>query len=165
MPRRVSIRIERGGSMNRHDIASGFFLLAIAIFALVKAVELGVGTFLAPGPGFVFFWSGVILGVLSIVLALGGMIGRKKPTRLVESFKGLKWYQPLAVTVALFLYATFLDYLGFLLATFLILLLLVGLGRPKPWVTVGWSLLTVLVTYLIFHEGLQIQFPVGLLSF
>jgi len=151
--------------MNRHDVASGFFLLAIAMFALMKAVELGVGTFLAPGPGFVFFWSGAVLGVLSIILALGGMIGRKKPTKLVESFKGLKWHQSLAATVALFLYAAFLDYLGFLLATFLILLLLVGLGRPKPWVAVGWSLLTVLVTYLVFHKGLQIQFPAGLLPF
>ena len=154
-----------GGIVNRHDIASGTFWLVISIFALIKAIQLGVGAFSNPGPGFVFFWSGTILGLLSIILVVKGVMGKEKPRKLADSFRGLKWYQPLAVTVALFAYGAFLNVVGFLLATFLMLVLLYGLGKPGLWITVGSALVTVLVTYVIFHYGLQIQFPRGILAF
>jgi hypothetical protein len=151
--------------VNRHDIASGTFWLAISIFALIKAIQLGVGAFSNPGPGFVFFWSGTILGLLSIILVVKGLMGKEKPRKLADSFRGLKWYQPLVVTIALFAYGAFLNVVGFLLATFLMLILFYGLGRPGLWTTVGCALVTVLVTYVTFHYGLQIQFPRGILAF
>jgi putative tricarboxylic transport membrane protein len=151
--------------MNRHDMLSGLVWLALSIFVLMKALDLGVGALSNAGPGFVLFWSAIILGLLSMALLVKAVIGKEPPRKLGVSFKGLKWYKPVAVIVALFIYGALLNQVGFLLMTFLLMLLFYGLGKPKPWVTVFGALLTVLVAYVVFQYGLQLQLPRGVVAF
>ncbi|NTV85093.1 MAG: hypothetical protein HGA23_12480 [Bacteroidales bacterium] len=56
--------------MNRKHVISGLFWLAVSIFVAVMAVGLGLGTFSKPGSGFIFFWSSVGLGSLSVILII-----------------------------------------------------------------------------------------------
>ena len=51
--------------MNRRDLASGLFWLAIGIFVFTQALGLGVGAFSAPGAGFMLFWSSIIFGMIA----------------------------------------------------------------------------------------------------
>jgi hypothetical protein len=150
--------------MNRHDLVSGLFWLGISIFVGVKAIQLGVGVFSNPGPGFVLFWSSLIFGILSIVLMIRSVLGKEKKRRLSDSFTGLKWSNALIATVALFVYASFLTTVGFLLLTFGFMVLLFTLGKAKPWITVAGAFVTIMLAYIIFHFGLQIQFPRGILG-
>ncbi len=150
--------------MNRHDIVSGLFWLGISIFVAIMAVELGVGVFSNPGPGFVLFWSSLIFGILSIALVIRGFLGKGQQRVLSDSWKGLKWSNALITIVALFLYATFLTEIGFLLMTFGFMALLYSLGKPKLWVAITGSFVTIMLAYIIFHFALQIQFPRGILG-
>ena len=149
--------------MNRHDVISGLFWLGISVFVAIMAVELGIGVFSNPGPGFVLFWSGLIFGILSIALVIKGLLG-KGHRRLLDSWRGLKWNNPLITIVALALYATFLTEIGFLLMTFGFMALLYALGKPKLWIAIAGSFVTIMLAYIIFHFALQIQFPRGILG-
>jgi hypothetical protein len=67
---------------------------------------------------------------------------------------------------SLYAYAILLQKIGYLLATFgLMILLFCVLERPKWWVGIASSLLTVSLTYLIFYKWLGVQLPKGILTF
>jgi hypothetical protein len=67
---------------------------------------------------------------------------------------------------ALVFYALFLERLGFLLDTFLFLLFLFKMARPKIWVLpVVLSALIVTVAHFLFSVLLQSQFPKGMWGF
>jgi hypothetical protein len=143
---------------------SGLFWLGISVFVWIMAVRLGVGAFSNPGPGFVLFWSSLIFGILSVILVIKAILGKGGKKALAESWRGLKWRHVLVTVVALFLYAFFLTQIGFLLMTFGFMVLLYGLGKPKPWITVTGAFVTIILAYVIFHFALQIQFPRGILG-
>ena len=150
--------------MNRYDLAGGLFWLGISIFVSFKATQLGVGAFSNPGPGFVLFWSSLIFGTLSIGLVIKAILRKGGQRILADSWRGLKWSHVLITTIALFLYASFLTQIGFLLMTFCFMMLLYGLGKPKPWITVAGAFVTITLAYIIFHFALQVQFPRGILG-
>jgi len=150
--------------VNRHDLASGLFWLAISIFVFYQAVQLGLGVFSNPGPGFVLFWSSLILGILSIVLATNAILGKGGRRILTDSWRGVKWGHVLVTILALLLYASFLTQIGFLLITFGLMMLLYALGKPRLWMTVGGAFVTITLAYVIFHFALQVQFPRGILG-
>ena len=150
--------------MNRHDLTSGLFWFGISIFVLFQAVQLGVGAFSNPGPGFVLFWSSLIFGILSIFLIIKGILGKGGQKILADSWRGLKWINVLITIIALFLYASLLTQIGFLLMTFGFMVLLYSLGKPKLWITVAGAFVTIMLAYIIFHFALQIQFPRGILG-
>ena len=56
-----------GRSYNR--IAAVFFLL-IGVFFALYARKVEIGTFTEPGPGFLPFWAGLTLTIMSIALLL-----------------------------------------------------------------------------------------------
>ncbi|RJR48242.1 MAG: tripartite tricarboxylate transporter TctB family protein [Desulfobacteraceae bacterium] len=159
-----SCRSERGSLLNRHDFVSGIFLLAAAAFFVTKAVELGVGAFLNPEPGFVLFWASVILALLSIVLVAKSVIGKSGRTRLADSWRGLAWWNPLITLLLLCLYAFFLKRMGFLVAMCSLMALLYALGKVKPHLSIAGAVVTVSLAYVVFHFILQVPFPRGILG-
>ena len=148
--------------MDRRHIISGLFWLAISIFVCIMAIKLGVGTFSSPGSGFLFFWSSLILGALSVILIIKSILGKREAKLLIDLWKGLKWGKAVLAIITIFLYALILTELGFILATFLLMILLFGIGKLKYWVTIMSAFITVMLSYIIFHFLLQIQFPRGI---
>lgn len=150
--------------MNRHDFVSGLFGLGASVFFVTKALELGVGAFVDPQPGFLLFWSTLILGLLSIVLVAKSAMGRYGRTRFADSWRDLTWWNP-AITVGLLcLYALVLRRVGFLLAMCGLMALLYALGRVRLHVSIAGAIATVSLAYAIFHFGLQVPFPKGILA-
>ena len=124
----------------------------------------GSGGFLRPEPGFVLFWSSLLFGVLSIVLLIRSFTGKKEGTLLSAPFRGVKWGKALTVMVAIFVYTSFLERVGFLLMTFGLVAVLFALGRVNTWVSITGAIVTVILAYVLFHFGLQVQFPRGILA-
>ena len=147
--------------MNKRDLVSGLFWLAIAIFIFTKALELGVGTVSTPGAGFMLFWSSIIFGLLSIVLMVKAVLRGGGQKGIAELWHGLTWGNVVITVVALVLYCLVLVKVGFIIATTAIMVVLYGVGRMKAWVVIASALLTVALTYVIFHYALQIEFPRG----
>jgi hypothetical protein len=68
------------------------------------------------------------------------------------------------VVLFLFLYAFFMETLGFIPVTLLLFILLLGWIERKNWLLVGViSVLVTAIAYLIFDVWLQAQLPLGLL--
>jgi hypothetical protein len=149
--------------MDKRHIISGFFWLAISIFVILKSFELGIGTFSSPGSGFVFFWASLILGVLSICLIVRSLL-EKKGMKLIDLWKGVKWIKVVLTIIIIFLYAITLTELGFILSTFLLMVVLFIMGNVKYWVALSYGFLTMILSYILFHFLLQIQFPRGILN-
>jgi len=153
--------------MNLRDQFSSLFWLAISILVVFGGVSIrgNVGTFHYPGPGFLPFWAGVGLGVFSIILLVRSSLAKKEGGGLRELI-GKKWRNVVLVVGSLFVYAILLPSIGYLITTFGLLILLLGLlGRMRLWVRVGGALIIAVSTYVIFDVWLQLQLPAGILDF
>ena len=149
------------GIMNRNQL-SGLFGLAISIFVCIEAIRSDIGTFQTPGPGFLPFWIGVVLGVLAMMLVVVSILREKVDGRIMDIWKGIKWRNVVLVLASLFLYAIILPRIGYLIATFGLMTLLYGMmGRPRLWVQIMSAFVTVLVSYIIFHFWLKVSLPKG----
>ena len=147
--------------MNRKNLAAGIFWLAIAGWVILESVELGLGTFPAPGPGFVLCGAGLLLGILSLVLTVQSLCRPLEGKRIVQARSAGLWMKVIVTIAALSLYASFLTRAGFILATLGLMIVLYLVGRYKPWMAIVNALVTVALSYALFHFALHVQFPRG----
>jgi len=150
------------------DRMSAIFWLAISLFVCVESIRGDVGTFRHPGPGFLPFWAGVILGTLSVILVVKSIL-KKGGETITDLWKWKGWnkvIKVILVPMSLFIYAIFLPILGYLITTFgLMAFLLSMIGRPKLWIQVTAALIIALISYIIFHAWLNVQLPKGVFGF
>lgn len=150
--------------MRKYQIGSAVFLLVVGSFFSFEARNLKIGRIVQPGPGFFPFWLGLALILLSLALLLRIMRGKMDSGGPGEPlWKGLQWPKIMFLLGALLLYAIFLESLGYLLATFLLMFFLFRAVEPQRWsVVIAGSVVTSLFTYILFRLWLQVQLPVGL---
>jgi putative tricarboxylic transport membrane protein len=150
--------------LKRHQIGCALFLVCFGIFICWEARKLDMGRVVKPGPGFFPFWLGLALIIVSLALLVN--YGRKKIDPSLPSpdlWKGLHWEKVLYSSVALLLYALFLESLGYILATVLLILFFFRAIEPQKWVVVILgSVITSFITYFLFKLWLQVQLPRGL---
>ena len=150
--------------MKRHQIGCALFLLLFGIFICWEARGLDVGRAVKPGPGFFPFWLGLALIIVSLALLFHS--GRKKIDLSISSqdlWKGLHWEKVLYSLAALLLYALFLETLGYILATVLLMVFFFRAIEPQRWfVAIFGAVVTSFITYALFKSWLQVQLPKGL---
>ena len=138
-----------------------------AVFGLYVMYEgylLKLGTGRAPKPGFMIFWVGVVVVVLSALFFIGTFTTPAQECRAL--WRGVRWFRGAKLMAALFLYVAVFQALGFILSTFLLLLYLFKGLEPQSWRTaLLLSAVTVAICYLVFGVFLELQFPPGVLSF
>lgn len=138
--------------------------LALAVPAATEAWRLHVGTVRAPGAGFLPFYAALLLGALAIVALVQDLKTMSGPASAL--WGSVRWGRWVTMVVALFLYVAVLERLGFLLATFLLMLILFRLLEPYRWTTVLlFALLTMGTAYVFFVILLDSRLPVGPLGF
>lgn len=152
--------------MGRADRSSGVFWLLFAIFVSIESKRLGLGTLHQPGPGFLFFWASIALGIMSLVILIRAWMSKKTEETKISIFGGENILKILLVLISVFLYAFFMETLGFILVTLLLLLFLLGVIEKKKWgFTIFMSVMVTAIAYLIFEIWLMSQLPKGLLGF
>jgi putative tricarboxylic transport membrane protein len=150
----------------KKDQSSSLVWLAFAILICAETLrKLSLGKFRDPGAGFLPILSGIILGILALIHYVQSSLPKAKTTQdfvnLPEKWKGL-----LIVYISLVAYVFLLEPLGFLIATFFLLIILFRIAESRSWmVLIGASALTSLVTFLIFDGFLKCQLPKGILGF
>jgi putative tricarboxylic transport membrane protein len=151
--------------LNLVNQLSGFFWLGISIFVCLESVHSEIGTYQSPGAGFLPFWSGITLGIFSLILIAKSWM-EKKETKVTVLWKGKEWDKVILVLTSLLIYALLLPRLGYLITTFGLMAFLFGLiGRPRLWIQGVSALITVLITYIIFYMWLDVQLPKGIFGF
>ena len=152
----------REGRMGR-DRWSSLVWLGIAIFICAGSLKLSLGTFHNPGPGFLSFYAGLIVGVLALVVHLQSRripsSDEKSPPLWMDKSRGRKM---VLTVLALLGYAVIMNYLGFLMSTLVFLVFLLRVIEPQRWpVALLGSLAASTAFFCLFEFGLQSQLPKG----
>jgi putative tricarboxylic transport membrane protein len=152
--------------MRNTDQSSGLFWLVVGIGIAISSLKYGFGTLDEPGPGFITFFAGAILIILSLSLFFSSFRDQKARTRLQTLWAGLDPGKVLYVIVLLVAYTFLLKPIGFLISTFFLLSLLFRIKGTYRLKTVFlMSLLVTVGSYIIFEIWLKAQLPKGVLGF
>lgn len=151
--------------MKKYDQISSSICILVSLYICIESLRMPLGTLPEPGPGFLPLATGILLGGLSLVCLIQA---RQRELEEVKEplFYKERWKSLAIVLVLLCAYALFLDVLGFILDTFLLLILLFRSIEPQKWlVAVGGSVLTSLICYVVFELWLKTQLPKGIWGF
>jgi putative tricarboxylic transport membrane protein len=126
------------------------------------STSLSMGKFKHPGPGFLPFGLGICLIILSLMLIFHNW---RSKTSSLPFWPQQTWLRPLLGIVILGFYALVIDKLGFILTTFIFLLIWMGLIERLRWKTIlSISIGTTVSLYLLFVFFLEVPLPKGFLK-
>jgi putative tricarboxylic transport membrane protein len=132
-------------------------LLAFGLVALEEARRLRFGSIARPGPGFFPVVLAAAFSLVCLALLVGAIRGRGEEAPAAAP---LGWPKIAAAMAALFVYALVLEVVGFVAATFALLLFFFRALERQRWpLALAGSLVTALLTYLIFKVWLHVQLP------
>ena len=153
--------------MGKADRISGAFWFVFGAFVTLESYRMGLGTLRRPGPGFLFFWAGILMAILSLIVLSRAWAHRRReafPTKAI--FGPIDFLKIALVSASVFFYAFFMERLGFIPVTLILLLFLLGvMERKKIAFTVLFSIAVTAAAYLIFEVLLHSQLPKGFLGF
>jgi len=130
-----------------------FFLLAIAVG--IEAFRLNPGKLGSPGPGLTPLLYASVLGMLALILFLRG--GRRTP----ESPAVFRWPSVLSILSVLLVYGLLIEYLGYLVCTFVAMILLFRMGKVRwPGALLSAASATAVI-HLLFVRWLAVPLPIG----
>ena len=151
--------------MRNPDQSSSLFWLVIGIGIALSSLKYGVGTLHEPGPGFITFFAGAILIILSLSLFFSSFRDQKIRISLQSLWAGLETGKVLYVIVLLVAYTFLLKPVGFLISTFFLLSLLFRVkGTYRLRTILFISFLVTVSSYVIFEIWLKAQLPKGILE-
>jgi putative tricarboxylic transport membrane protein len=149
---------------HKYQIIPIFVWIGLALFVMILSYQLGLGGLHNPGPGLMPFLLGCFLCITSFYVLLTSFRKREERGKAAKEEQGQIRFGKLCLVLAsLFAYPLLLERLGYLITTLLILIILFR-SMSNRWSSVLLaSVLTVLVSYLIFTY-LGIRFPKGILK-
>ncbi len=143
------------------SVIMGIFLLGLGIFVCFQGIDLTLGKPSLPGPGFVPFLLGTILTLLALCY-LKQSLRRKEKGSKSGSFSG---YPRLILAIGVMaLYALIVNWLGYILTTFLLFVFWLSLIERKNWVQIISLACVAVVGAYFFNTLFSIQLPTGLLK-
>ena len=152
--------------MKRADCISSIFWVILSIGLIKWGWELDLGTLAAPDAGFIIFGVGVVMLGLAVAILIQTLYAKTGLQERKRLWSGQGWRKVVFVLASLIAYSYFLVPLGFLPATFLLLIFLFKWIEPHRWITaIGISAAMVSVTYLVFGYWLGCQLPKGLFDY
>jgi putative tricarboxylic transport membrane protein len=150
--------------MKRTYIVANVFWLVFSIAVCLESWRLNVGGLHTPGPGFLPFYTAILLGVLALISLMQTLKVVEGPASGI--WGGIRWLKLGLMLASLFLYTILFSLLGFVLATFLLLLVLFRVIEPYGWkMVLISSVLTIAGTYFFFVVLLESRLPRGFLGF
>ena len=152
-------------TQSQYDRISAIFFLIIGGFFALYARSVDIGTWQEPGPGFLPFWAGLTIAIMSLALLLKNL-KRKGPVRPSFFPESESWKRVLTTFLALIVYNFIFDLLGFALTTFLFVGVLVKFIFPQSWAkTLIVAVSAAIIARLLFINFLETQLPKGFLGF
>jgi len=149
--------------LKKQYLIADFVWLILGVAVCVESWRLKIGAFNNPGPGFLPFWAGLLLGVLSLISLIRTAATeevREEPSVWTE----VNVPKLALVMLALLLYVALLDTLGFFLCTFLLLIFLFRAAEPYRWsVVLSASVLSLAAVYVVFVVLMDVRLPSGIL--
>lgn len=146
----------------RTDRISGLIVFFLGIAILWQGRHLSVGTLRAPGSGFF----PMLLAITLMILALLLVIPRARDEGGQSSFSARHLGRVSMVFVALLVYFAFLEYLGFVIMSFLLMAFcFMWVARQKWYAALFWAFVSIGLAYLLFDVLLKSNLPRGVFGF
>lgn len=142
---------------NRRDLWCGvmFLVLGGLLVILSQAYELGLPARM--GPGFFPTTLGILMGLLGIIIAWGGL----SPGAERIDLETVGWRELLLVLLAVGVFATALPYMGMLMSVVLLIVISALASQEFRWRdTIVSAVVLVLVSELVFIRGLGLPLPI-----
>jgi putative tricarboxylic transport membrane protein len=158
--------------MRSYDRIAGLFFLAVGAFFtlyarfVLYARRVEIGAWKEPDAGFLPFWGGLTLIVMSALLLVSSFSSRTG--QISPSFFPVPdaWKRVLITFLSLAAYNLLLNPLGFTLTTFLFLGFLLKVIFPQGWRrTLLVAVIGSAVARFLFIDFLETQLPKGILGF
>jgi len=149
--------------LGNSDVWGGLFWLLIGGYVAWAGHDMGLGRLHEPGPGFAFYWLGLIMSAFALAI-IGQAIFAGSPS-LASLWAGTRWRKVSIVVALLVVYGLGFAAIGFIPATLALLLVLMWFVDPVDW----WLALIVAViatfgVWAAMTKWLKIQLPAGLLD-
>ena len=142
------------------ELWSGLVGLALSIFVIWSGLSLKLGTINDPGSGYVMFYAGLLMIVFSLI-TLYGAVKDGGPTFL-SLWRDVLWTKPLLVIGLLVAFTLVFETLGFLASTTILLIALLRVIDPVPWIrAIPIALLVPFICWYVLQKLLLIQLPSG----
>ncbi len=149
--------------MRRANQISSLFLMAFSAMIFASSLQLGIGSLQQPGPGFLGSCAAALLFILSAVTLVKAT---QKAPAADTGQASLGWKQlakPLGLGLAMAGYTLILGFLGYLVATTLLMFAMLFLYNPRKWpIHIVVALFIANVTYAVFYKLLDVLLPAGL---
>lgn len=146
----------------KNDQISSGVMGVFGLLVSYGAYGLGYGGMRNPGPGFFPFWAGVFLFLISAYLFVKATLSKQSLSH-ESPWTGLRWKMLASITGSLFVYILLFNRLGFVIATFCLMVVLFKLEKTQTWrASILISAVTVGVAHIIFSVWLNLYFPKGI---
>ena len=154
-------------NMKNRDFIGGLFWIGVGFFFISGALKYGLFDEGIPAPGLFPLILGIVLSFLGIGVLIPAFKEERGERLPKESFfpekNSLK--KVFLAVLALSVYGMALEFLGFLVMTFLFMVFLLRCIEPQRWTVVSVaSILTALSSYVLFQILLKVQLPKGILG-
>jgi len=138
--------------------------MIVSAITVFLSLRLPFGSFATPGAGFLPILVGVLMFLLSLILFIQSFSKEKEEIKALWAKGGTA--RVLLILASLVFYGLFLEKLGFILMTFLLMgFLLLAIGKVRKSVVVLLSLFSSLGCYGVFQLWLNVQLPKGIFGF
>jgi putative tricarboxylic transport membrane protein len=141
----------------------GLFWLAIGVFVTWAGRDMGLGQLSDPGPGFAFFWVGILMCAFALIII--GQVIRRPDATLASLWDGTRWGKVLIVVALLLVYGAGFSTIGFIPSTLVLLLVLMLFIDPVDWrVAVVIAVAATFGVWAALSMWLKIQLPAGVFA-
>jgi putative tricarboxylic transport membrane protein len=156
--------------MKKVDIP-GIVGLMLSVFIMEESWRMPVQgvvgrTTFAPWPGFLPFWVGLVMAILSILLIISTARESGDPKKKATFPRGQALIAILLFTVSMVAYIALLDVLGYLVDTLLLNIFLMRVVMRAQWKLSLWVPVVASVSlYVIFQVMLGVNLPRNMFGF
>lgn len=152
--------------MRKADRITGVIVLLFSIYLMEESWRMPPSATFGPGAGFLPFWLGALMALLSILLLVNAFRSSVKPPTKPVFPSGRTLLSLGAVIAGLTVYILTLEILGFLVGTALLTGYLLGFVEREKWyTTVLVAVLNSAGLYVVFQVLLGVNLPANRFGF
>lgn len=151
--------------MDQRNLISSMVFFLLGAVALVLSLGLGIGSLNNPQSGFMPFWTSLLIIIFSLILFGAAYADKSIAVRWKHIWHGLHWQKSVLVVISLAVYIVVLPWAGYLIATGILMIVVFWSSSLRIRPAVLYAVLSVGVSYGLFHYILQTPLPRGLWGF
>jgi hypothetical protein len=163
---RTIIPGRKGEGMKKGDRVFSLICMGLGLWLILESQKFEYLTKFGPGPGFLPFWLGVILGLIALFAFVGTFSGKRKNETNEPRLPGWGSLGRIGLIMLVMAgFAFFMNGLGFILTVFLfVTILLFVLEGVNILKSLFFGVMFSAFIFLIFRYWMELDLPRGLLG-